>query len=246
MSEWQESGSEKSDILEEKAVSVGNMLKDPQTGGMGVLLGKFNRYLISPLEADHAPYDWFLTVRGFVKNQEIRTHWENEKLLKSLGSAEMLTPQDYSGRFIWVAKKATPLIENIMGNVETKGLFGFRRRKWGIVGQQPLSVRGVHCEKDWTAYTLYMPIDHPYDARPVMVEMLLGVPFPISKNIDDAINQNPLFPDALFRNMYPGFVGPDKQKHVTRLPASSLLMRDYRPGGNPQNVIKPFTYTIPY
>mgnify|MGYP001585339317 CR=1 FL=1 len=166
-----------------------------------------------------------------------------------------LTLEVKPNKQFWIIRPYAPPMENKTvietSEIRKKTLFGLRSvtiTKENPVlkpTNTPLSYNGKHGNTDWVEYNYYMPVIH-VDTRPgVYVSMGIAVPPDLAKQIDEEVAKNVYFPDAFLKALYPGYVGPNFQKHITRIPAKELKVIDNRPQLRTE-VLHPYPHPIPY
>ena len=105
-------------------------------------------------------------------------------------------------------------------------------------------------QSGWIKYSFDMPVDTIYDQynrRGTNIRLYTFVPPEIATQIDEAVAQNPLFPNEYFQALYPDLIGTETDTHLKRLPATKLVKIDYRTSSTkPQETIVDYPEPIPY
>lgn len=110
-----------------------------------------------------------------------------------------------------------------------------------------ITYKGKHGERGWTQYDYCMsghPLRDPGRGAQALV-MSIVVPPEVAAQIDEQINNNIYFPDALFKALYPDYVGSNVETHIKRVPATQITIVDSRQKPNKIET-KKYPQPIPY
>lgn len=232
-------GSSELETIEQKAERIAQLTR---AEGMGYLHGKFPHIL------ENETHGYFQTVEGFIKGWKIEKSRPDNELLFSMFPPETHLPyevwnsQTYGHRQVWTAK---PYSQKKQEYEVKTGMFKKEKRV------HIPNYKGETGPETGVQYDYYMPVSSDYDTshRPgCVVNMSVVVPEHIASMIDGVdLQQHPDFPDRFFKALYPDLVGPDTRRHITRLPATELFVRDLRKNPN-QTEGKVISYPkpIPY
>lgn len=214
--------------------------------GMGMLAGKFSPAAI-PQELVVPGIGWYDAL-GFIQGEETQTRRQVETLgdliwTKIPDSRDPASIDSFkSNRQYLVANRYTPPVIKTVREVK-KGWF----KKEKVTDETPRTYNGKRGESNWIQFSYRMPVVHQ-DTRPgVAVEMLIAIPPDIGEQISEEIMNNSYFPDAFFQALYPGKVGPDSNKSITRQRATEIWMLDRRTNSqNAQWMISAYPEPIKY
>lgn len=102
----------------------------------------------------------------------------------------------------------------------------------------------------WTKFIYRMPIEQVYDKSKrhgTVMRLYVFVPPEVAAEIDEALAQNPLFPNEYFQALYPDLIGLNTDTHLKRLPATKLVKIDYRTSPDkPQETVVEYPKPIQY
>jgi len=230
--------------------------------GMGVLMGKFAPRFFPKNSSLVGGYSY---IGKFIQDEQIP---DNSPAPSLISWSEVPGPRgttDTSGinhpyRQRWMKKQYVPPIQVIrkrqiketprevkfLGGLITKTHIDRKPVTVKIPTDTPITYHGKKGEKDWIRYDYRMIIEYPYDARSgTMVNMSVAVPPDIAIQIDEQVTRNVYFPDAFFKALYPGYIGPDAKQDVKRREATELEVIDLV-GKPPTRELRKYTQPIPY
>src|SRR3989344_6595578 len=197
-----------------------------------MLRGKFPERLLP--QSKH-PIN-FTDIGHFLQGEET-----GKNLLIEDRMPEGLPRDDYRfyHRQVWLVDKYVPpmTVEEIDKVVEIKGRrFGILpktdraiEKEW-VSTNTPKTYKGKKGKPNWIQFDYCMHIIHKYDLRRNIVAMVIVVPPDISSQIEEQVAKNVYFPDAFFKALYPGYIGPDIETDIKRKQATELEIVDLRKG----------------
>lgn len=230
--------------LEQKARELAIATKEK---GMGMLFGKFPFRLL-PANTNTLRQKEFTTLGKFIQGEE----GASLVSCKTPVDLQQINPE----RQIWIRNKYIPPMEKVMVD-EVQEIKG---KRLGILPKtdriskkvlkptnNPVTYHGKKGEFDWVQFDYYMPAYHALDIRPgTYVNMSIAVPSDIAEQIDEQVKKNVYFPDAFFKALYPGYIGPDKKQNITRPQAKELQIIDNGSKGGYKSEILQYPQPIPF
>lgn len=251
--------------LENKELSIkaAELAKATREKGMGVLMGKFSPRFFPK----HPSFvGGFSYIGKFIQNEEIpfNTPGEGAGLINwhdipNQGRSEQ-SRINYLHRQRWMKSKYMPRMKVVkeqqieerprkvkfLGGLITKTYIDRKSVTVRKPTNIPITYHGKKGEGDWIQYDYRMIIEYPYDTRSgTFVNMSVAVPPDIANQIDDQVAKNIYFPDAFFKALYPGYIGPDAKQDVKRIQATELEVIDLL-GKPPKSEIRKYPQPIPY
>lgn len=202
--------------------------------GAGGIYGRFPTRLVPILDLYRAIE--FTTTGGFIQGEA-----NGNFLWFSVEGTPYELRQKNDNRQIWTKSKYVPPTEEV--TQELKMLFGLVtvRKKTN----RPYTYHGKQGGFNWVRFDYYMAVHDPDGRGGSYVNMMIAVPPDLARQIDEQVERNIYFPDAFFKALYPGYIGPDKQQYITRIPSKELQVVDLT-GKNQKSKMLQYPQPIPY